>query len=527
MDRQRLVVKQYDPLALSSYQRDKIFSAAERWKDLSSPGLLPYVDVRPEENQVVMEWMEQSIATRLRNGASDPRDVLKILRGALAALCELHEQGWLHLNLKPSNVFLESSGRVKLSDGWLLPSSQPGTLPKSSDHKYVSPEHTDSASGPIGAASDLYVAGFLALELLAGERFGRAFQGVSDDAATNDPAWLRWHASAMSAPPATSFAKACPHDFATCIVRLTAKNLRSRFHSAREALNALPQEIGAPAGGSECKPGPAPKRAGKHEALATHVLERPSTSIVLAIASGARAGEMVGTDDTELFIGFDQDCLLQFTADEDTDASIKLLLRRGPEGWYAVRVAGEMIFINQRQLDERLILRSGDVIRLTPFGPDIQFAMQSGGVTPRTLADRFLPAQAVQPTRPTAPLGVAADRESAERADSGRGNRPSKARAAARSQLASNASGQTDSGPKPSSSIERKRSSAAQVARQARSQRGSIRSDRSRSDSKRAHQFSKEKRGMPGKLPVVALIIVGLIVLVIFLASVTDNFNLF
>ncbi len=124
-----VALKHFDKSSLSPFQRDKIFAGAERWRGLSSPGLLSYLDILPNENQIVMELMDRSAAPRLSEGYSDPRLVTIILRELLTALAYIHEQGLLHVNLKPTNVFFDDAGRVKLSDGLLIPAQNPGTLP--------------------------------------------------------------------------------------------------------------------------------------------------------------------------------------------------------------------------------------------------------------------------------------------------------------------------------------------------------------------------------------------------------------
>jgi serine/threonine protein kinase len=384
-----VALKEYNRQPLTPSQHQHIFAAAERWRTLSMPGLVTYLEVAPQRNEVVMELFDRSAAMRLSEGRSDPRLVLHALRSILAALTQLHEQGWLHVNLKPSNVFFDGAGRARLSDGLLISVSTPLAPPPPSNHKYSTPEHTSPACGPMTPASDLYAVGFMALELLAGDRFGRAFQGVGDDTTDDDVAWLRWHASSSEAPSAHSFSPNCPAELTAVIARLVAKQPSLRYSSARQALAELPQDISAQAKlVSQALPQPL-----QPEALSAHVVERPATGIVLAIASGSRAGEMIGTNENELMIGFDHDCFLRFPDDQYPLGGGKVLLRRGPEGWYVLRVSGNSAFINQHLLEEKSPLRSGDIVRLSSRGPDIQFTMQSGGVAIRAMVDRFLPSK--------------------------------------------------------------------------------------------------------------------------------------
>ncbi len=384
-----VAVKQYDKQPLSPFQHDKIFSAAARWQKLTVPGLISYLEVLPEENQIVLELMDRSAATRLSEGYSDPRLVNYVLRGILSALASIHEQGMLHVNIKPTNVFFDENGRAKLSDGLLVSANAPGTLPPPTNQKYLTPEHTSDAFGPMSIATDLYAAGFLALELLAGERFGRAFQGIGDDTPSDDLAWFQWHGSSQETPLATQFCKTCPPQLEAVIARLTKKNPSERYASAQAAIDEMPPET-PPANPQANKPAQAATEVNR-SAVASDVIERPATGVVLAIASGPRAGEMFGTNDTEFFIGFHPDCMLRFSSDQYPNASAKVLCRRGPEGWMVSRVIGENTFVNQRLLEDKFVLRSGDVIRLSARGPDVQFTMQSGGLAIKSLVSRFLP----------------------------------------------------------------------------------------------------------------------------------------
>lgn len=127
-----------------------------------------------------------------------------------------------------------------------------------------------------------------------------------------------------------------------------------------------------------------------HRVTSLDVIERPSTGIVLTIASGPRAGEMIGTDENEFFMGYHPDCLVRFSPLQYPHANARILFRRSREGWCISLVSGDSTFINQQQLDGKLVLRSGDIVRLSALGPDIQFTMQSGGLAVKSLVQRFL-----------------------------------------------------------------------------------------------------------------------------------------
>jgi serine/threonine protein kinase len=384
----QVALKEFNRQVLTPRQQEFIFSAADRWKKLAQVGLVPYVEVSSSQHYIAMELLDRSAALRLQEGLSDPRLVLHTLRGALTVLAQLHDQGLIHANLKPTNVFFDSEGRVRLSDGLLVDVRSPVPFPSPTNLKYLAPEQASSDFGPLSPATDLYSIGLLGLELLAGERFARAFQGLRGDTPPEDIAWSQWHTSSQPAPNATQFSKGCSEELAAVLGKLLSKQPSLRYATARHALQDLPQDL---AGQAVARSPSSVTNEKRREALATHIISRPSTGIVLAIASGSRAGEMIGSNENELMIGFDHDCLVRFSRDQYPWGGGKVLMRRGPQGWYALRVSGDAAFVNQRALEEKCQLRSGDIVRLSSRGPDIQFTMQSGGVAIRSLVERFLP----------------------------------------------------------------------------------------------------------------------------------------
>ena len=395
----RVAVKQFSRQTMeNSFTRDRILAAANSWQGLQVNGLVHYLDVNKSEGCVTMELMPRSAASRLRNGSSPPPVVWNTLRGALQSLAALHERGFIHGNLKPNNLFFDHDSGVLLSDGLLIPSSGTGTLPPPTTQKYLSPEETNDSWGRLSPATDLYCIGFIALELLAAERFGRAYQGVGD-AKENDIAWFQWHASATPAPAADHFHRSCPPELTRVLAKLLAKNPLERYQSAQQALADMPADL--PTGNSTDQD-EAPEETEATEASVSHIIPRPKNAVVFYVGSGPRAGELFGTDAESILIGYGQDCDIIFSSEQYPHSNAKLNVHRRQDGWYAERVAGEMVFVNQEELDDFKPLRSGDVLRLSARGPDVQFTLQSGGKSLDELVALLLPTKPdrTAPNRP-------------------------------------------------------------------------------------------------------------------------------
>ena len=115
-----------------------------------------------------------SLAELLADGAPLPIDqALHIEDSILAALGAAHAAGIVHRDVKPGNVLLGDHGRVKLADFGIarrlddLTSDLTGVGQFIGTPKYLAPEQL--AGEPATPASDLYAAGVVLYEMLAGE----------------------------------------------------------------------------------------------------------------------------------------------------------------------------------------------------------------------------------------------------------------------------------------------------------------------------------------------------------------------
>ncbi len=187
------------------------------------------VDGRP---YIVMELLEgESISQRLRRGPMPLAEALQAMLSILSALEALHRASIVHRDLKPSNVFLSTHG-VKLLDFGLakpvVPFSNDGQTQTeltgrgviAGTPRYASPEQVTGK--PVDARSDLFAAGAILFEMLAGKP---AFEGNS--------VVEIFHAVLYEPPPALSGSQAI-----SAVDRIARraldKNPANRFASADE-----------------------------------------------------------------------------------------------------------------------------------------------------------------------------------------------------------------------------------------------------------------------------------------------------
>ena len=124
---------------------------------------------------IAMELLEgEPLSERLRHGPMTVAEAVPVGLGILAALSALHARGIVHRDLKPSNVFLTAHGVKLLDFGLARPGFEAGDLDNALTRpgivlgtpRYMAPEQ--AAGGTVDARTDLFAAGAILFEILAG-----------------------------------------------------------------------------------------------------------------------------------------------------------------------------------------------------------------------------------------------------------------------------------------------------------------------------------------------------------------------
>ena len=230
--------KQYmdDDAKLSRYWREAQMLAA-----LEHPNNMTIYDVDRERGRLVLELMQGSLKQIYANVPMPIEDVRQTLIQGLRGLECLHENGILHGDVSPQNLFLSRQEVVKLGDFGLARriEDDEGSLLKG-NAQYIAPEIVSRDFGDVGPASDLYSLGFSALELLVGPDFESLFPDLIAFGRDRKMAWMMWHCAAdRRIPPIHSILDGVPDDLAHVIARLTTKDQRLRYRTATEALGEL------------------------------------------------------------------------------------------------------------------------------------------------------------------------------------------------------------------------------------------------------------------------------------------------
>jgi len=172
--------------------------------------------------------LRQVLAAR---GALPWRQALAVFVQLLAGLEAVHRCGIIHRDLKPGNLMLEPSGRVVLMDFGLSRRAERQNLTALGavlgTPKYISPEQ--ALGEPAGEPSDLYSAGVVLFEMLAGQP---PFSGE------DNISLLRRHVESP-APDIAEAAPETPEALRLLLANLLAKSPKERYPHVKEALATL------------------------------------------------------------------------------------------------------------------------------------------------------------------------------------------------------------------------------------------------------------------------------------------------
>jgi eukaryotic-like serine/threonine-protein kinase len=202
-----------------------------------------YLGVEQGTPFIVMERLQgETVRERIaRTGPLPVDEAVGITCQLLDALTTIHDAGFIHRDVKPSNVFLTSSSDetpfLKLIDfglAMLAPSPQGSDANKESTSEgvagtlhYLAPEQLVSL-GTLDSRVDVYAAGALLFEMLTGRRvFEGGYPEVVHDILLGD------------LPNVTHHRPELPALFDDVLVMAMAKGRERRFASARAFKRAL------------------------------------------------------------------------------------------------------------------------------------------------------------------------------------------------------------------------------------------------------------------------------------------------
>jgi serine/threonine protein kinase len=285
-----VAVKILNPaLAADPQFRERFEREARTLSRIEHPHICALYDVGEHDGAayLVMQYLEgETLAERLARGPVPVRDALKVAREILDALAAAHHHGVIHRDLKPGNVMLTKTGARLLDFGLAKPATavamtdatvagssggatQQGTI--LGTLHYMSPEQLRGR--PLDARSDIFAAGVVLYEMVAGSR---PFEGPDGASVI----------SAILARPAPPLATALPAPLTRAIHTALEKDPDDRWQTCRDFARELAwiaQELSAPASAAAVTPLPTRRRSRRGWIAAAVLLLAAGAAVPLSL----------------------------------------------------------------------------------------------------------------------------------------------------------------------------------------------------------------------------------------------------
>ena len=208
---------------------------------LSHPNIVTVYDYLTHEGTpyIAMEYLARG-SLRPYVGKLSLAQLGGVLEGLLAGLARAHAAGIVHRDLKPENLLVADDGRIKIADFGIATATdelQYATRITATGTTIGTPEYMapEQAMGKeVGPATDLYSAGMIALELVAGRL-------PFDDGDSQIEVLMRQVREAT--PPARELNPSVDSEVSDWIERLVVKDPAKRTPSATQAWDELEEVL--------------------------------------------------------------------------------------------------------------------------------------------------------------------------------------------------------------------------------------------------------------------------------------------
>jgi eukaryotic-like serine/threonine-protein kinase len=202
---------------------------------VNDPNVVTVFDIVVDDGRpfMIMELVEGTTLRDLVDAERrlEPARVISIASGICSGLAAVHANGIVHRDMKPSNVFLTTSGAVKIGDFGIASVASDVKVTRAGEvfgsAPYVSPEQV--TGDQVDPRADLYSLGCVMFEMATGRP---PFAG-------DDPAALAYQHVHTKPERADALVQGFPPALASMIDRLMAKDPEDRPESADAVLRSL------------------------------------------------------------------------------------------------------------------------------------------------------------------------------------------------------------------------------------------------------------------------------------------------
>ncbi len=268
-----VAMKLMDPMLSQDKNFKRRFQAeAKALARLNSNNIVRVLALRESEFglYIVMEYVDgNTVADRIVNlGKLSWKETAPILTQLLTAISHAHENGVIHLDIKPRNIMIDQADIVKVTDFGLAKLQQVSQSTTATFNAgtitYMSPEQIRGRE-KVDERSDIYSIGVTVYEMLSGRTpydKTSAFYDLQKTILKGRP------------PSLADFAPELPNPLVQLVMKSIHKNPGRRFQTAREMLDAIKQ---FEAGTLEITPPPVAEETVVFKPLQDGTFESPPT----------------------------------------------------------------------------------------------------------------------------------------------------------------------------------------------------------------------------------------------------------
>jgi serine/threonine-protein kinase len=157
-------------------ERARFRRETEAAANLDHPNIVPIYEVRDENGMLYfsMKLIDGgNLTERADEFRHNPRATARLVACLARAVEFAHGRGFIHCDLKPSNILIDRAGQPQITDfGLARRASGESSLTASGailgTPSYMAPEQASGQRGAVGRATDVYGLGAILYELLAG-----------------------------------------------------------------------------------------------------------------------------------------------------------------------------------------------------------------------------------------------------------------------------------------------------------------------------------------------------------------------